>query len=84
MHDSAHSTDPPSDPNAGDAGLWPSADYHRQIERLRAAVGETVYLDSEVERDADTDVSDSSLVALTRTVVLGASDPTDAGRRLRP
>jgi len=24
--------------------LWPSADYHRQLERLRGAIGETVYL----------------------------------------
>jgi hypothetical protein len=24
--------------------LWPSPDYHRQVERLRAAVGETIYL----------------------------------------
>jgi hypothetical protein len=38
---------PPRDGDgAGDAtaGLWPSADYHAQVERLRAAVGETVYL----------------------------------------
>lgn len=28
----------------GGTGLWPSADYHRQVERLRAAVGETLYL----------------------------------------
>jgi hypothetical protein len=47
MNDTAHSTDSPSAP--GDAGLWPSVDYHRQVERLRAAVGETVYLVELVE-----------------------------------
>jgi hypothetical protein len=31
------------------AGLWPSADYHRQVEHLRAAIGETVYLVELVE-----------------------------------
>jgi hypothetical protein len=38
---------PPSDtdkPTDSQAGLWPSADYHVQVERLRAAVGETIYL----------------------------------------
>jgi hypothetical protein len=37
---------PPDGDDAGDAtaGLWPSADYHAQVERLRAAVGETIYL----------------------------------------
>ena len=45
----------PRDPNAAsaadpfEAGLWPSADYHRQVERLRAAVGERVYLIELVE-----------------------------------
>jgi hypothetical protein len=32
------------DPTDTHAGLWPSADYHGQVERLRAAVGETIYL----------------------------------------
>lgn len=42
----SHPGDPsePPDADPGGAGLWPSADYHRQVERLRAAVGETVYL----------------------------------------
>lgn len=39
---------------AGDAtGLWPSADYQAQIETLRAAIGETIYIaelrDTEVQ-----------------------------------
>lgn len=29
---------------AADGGLWPSADYQDQVERLRAAVGEPIYL----------------------------------------
>jgi hypothetical protein len=36
-----------------DSGLWPPPGYHRQVERLRAAVGETIYLaelaDTEVQ-----------------------------------
>ncbi|MBK5939316.1 hypothetical protein [Halochromatium roseum] len=28
----------------GEGGLWPSADYQAQIERLRAAIGERIYL----------------------------------------
>jgi hypothetical protein len=42
---SANSSDDPANaPDAVSDGLWPSADYHRQIERLRAAIGETLYL----------------------------------------
>jgi hypothetical protein len=36
-----------ADADAGDdhhRDLWPSPDYHRQVECLRAAVGETIYL----------------------------------------
>ena len=29
---------------SGEGGLWPSADYRRQVERLEAAVGRTIYL----------------------------------------
>jgi hypothetical protein len=32
------------DPMAAVGRLWPSPEYSRQVERLRAAVGETVYL----------------------------------------
>jgi len=31
--------------------LWPSADYHRQLERLRGAIGETIYLAELCETD---------------------------------
>ena len=44
---SDRSPPPESAPHGpGDAAghLWPSPDYHRQVERLRAAVGETIYL----------------------------------------
>lgn len=33
-----------SDPHGWAGGLWPSADYARQVEQLRAAVGETVFV----------------------------------------
>jgi hypothetical protein len=36
--------DPVDEDGADGGGLWPSADYSRQVERLRAAVGETVYI----------------------------------------
>lgn len=43
------SAPPPDRDDAGDppethSGLWPSADYQSQVEELRAAVGETIYL----------------------------------------
>ncbi|AHF03827.1 hypothetical protein MARPU_08060 [Marichromatium purpuratum 984] len=31
-------------PGAGDDRLWPGVGYQRQVERLRGAIGETVYL----------------------------------------
>lgn len=34
----------PVDDDAGAGGLWPSPHYTRQVERLRAAVGKTVYI----------------------------------------
>lgn len=38
-------TAPPDDDPAGaGADLWPSADYQAQVERLRAAVGEIIYI----------------------------------------
>jgi hypothetical protein len=46
---STSGADNPADPHAG---LWPSADYHAQVARLRAAVGERIYL-AEL-RDTDT------------------------------
>lgn len=33
------------------AALWPSADYHRQLRRLRGAIGETIYLAELCETD---------------------------------
>jgi hypothetical protein len=37
-----------SEEDPGPAGLWPSPEYADQVERLRSAVGETVYL-AEIE-----------------------------------
>lgn len=43
-------TEPPLPARARDCsgemvgGLWPAPEYHRQVEQLRAAVGETIYL----------------------------------------
>ena len=34
----------PPGPDDAAGQLWPSPDYHRQVERLRAAVGEIIYL----------------------------------------
>ena len=47
----SHPADPTEPPHTdtGGAGLWPSADYHRQVERLRNAIGETIYLVELVE-----------------------------------
>jgi hypothetical protein len=44
--DAVHSGDMP---DAAAEDLWPSADYHRQVETLRAAIGETIYLVEVVE-----------------------------------
>lgn len=40
----ANSSPRGTDDEAGPEGLWPSPAYSRQIERLRAAIGETIYL----------------------------------------
>jgi hypothetical protein len=37
-------TDSPGDTDGSAGRLWPSPDYSRQVEQLKAAVGETVYL----------------------------------------
>lgn len=34
----------PADADASDGHLWPSPDYARQVDALRAAIGETVYV----------------------------------------
>ena len=49
MSESSHDTGTTPDADPIGAGLWPSADYHRQVERLRAAIGERVYLVELVE-----------------------------------
>lgn len=49
MSPTSRDTNRPSDADRMGEDLWPSADYHRQVERLRAAVGETVYLVELVE-----------------------------------
>lgn len=57
----------PSDSSdAASAGLWPSPAYTSQIERLRAAVGETIYLVELVESAAQLGVrlTDSPFVLL--------------------
>ncbi|CRI67215.1 hypothetical protein THIOKS1470010 [Thiocapsa sp. KS1] len=36
-------------PDVAAEDLWPSADYHRQVETLRTAIGETIYLVEVVE-----------------------------------
>ena len=33
-----------ADPDSRAGGLWPSPDYERQVEQLRAAVGETIFI----------------------------------------
>jgi hypothetical protein len=42
-----------ADPDDAVGGLWPSPDYARQVERLRSAVGETIFIaelaDTEVQ-----------------------------------
>ncbi len=47
MNDSTEpplSTPPEDNPRDASGHLWPSPDYHQQVGRLRAAVGETIYL----------------------------------------
>jgi hypothetical protein len=48
--DSTTDAERPGDtPDAAVEDLWPSADYHRQVETLRTAIGETIYLVEVVE-----------------------------------
>lgn len=45
VNDPAAPLDPVGDPlDASEGHLWPSPDYARQLEALRAAVGETVFI----------------------------------------
>jgi hypothetical protein len=54
------------DPTDMHAGLWPSADYHGQVERLRSAVGETIYLAElrDTETQLGVQVTDRAYVLL--------------------
>jgi hypothetical protein len=48
--DSTTDAEHPGDmPDAATEDLWPSADYQRQVETLRTAIGETIYLVEVVE-----------------------------------
>lgn len=48
--DSTANAEQPGDtPDATNEDLWPSANYHRQVEDLRSAIGETIYLVEVVE-----------------------------------
>jgi hypothetical protein len=48
--DSNTDAEPTGDmPDAAADALWPSVDYHRQVETLRTAIGETIYLVEVVE-----------------------------------
>lgn len=47
----AHNPHDAADGGQADEALWPSADYHRQVERLRGAIGETLYLVELVETE---------------------------------
>jgi hypothetical protein len=72
----------PTGPDATDGGLWPSPDYVRQVEVLRAAIGETVFV-------AELEVTDVQLGArLTDRpyVLLGVVDfpRPDPARGLAP
>jgi hypothetical protein len=59
-----------SEDGPGAAGLWPSPEYADQVERLRAAVGETVYL-AEIE---PTEVQLGVRLTDTPYVLLGVVD----------
>jgi hypothetical protein len=83
VNDPAAPLDPVGDPlDASEGHLWPSPDYARQLEALRAAVGETVFI-------ADLELTDVQLSArLTDKpyVLLGIVDfpRPDPARGLAP
>lgn len=66
----------------GGDGLWPSREYERQVARLRAAVGSSVYL-VEAHLDASVPTVTSSGRACELLGVIDYPKP-DPGRRLFP
>ena len=73
---------PDDRPDAAAEDLWPSADYHRQVEALRTAIGETIYLVEVVESPIQLSVHLSG----TPYVLLGLIDfpRPDPARGLTP
>ena len=69
-------------PDAAAEDLWPSADYHRQVETLRTAIGETIYLVEVVESPIQLSVHLSG----TAYILLGLIDfpRPDPARGLAP
>ena len=83
MNDPTAPLDPVGDPlDASEGHLWPSPDYARQLEALRAAVGETVFI-AELEL---TDVQLSARLTDKPYVLLGVVDfpRPDPARGLTP
>lgn len=83
MNDPTAPLDPVGDPlDASEGHLWPSPDYARQLEALRAAVGETVFI-AELEL---TDVQLSARLTDKPYVLLGIVDfpRPDPARGLAP
>lgn len=70
------------DPEGANAGLWPPVGYHRQVQRLRAAVGATLY----IAELADTEVQVAVRVTDRPDVQLGIIDypRPDPARGLAP
>jgi len=83
VNDPTATLDPVGDPlGASEGHLWPSPDYARQLEALRAAVGETVFI-AELEL---TDVQLSARLTDKPYVLLGIFDfpRPDPARGLAP
>jgi hypothetical protein len=78
-HALAHET---ADADASDGHLWPSPDYARQVDALRRAIGETVYI-AELEL---TDAQFGARLTDKPYVLLGIVDfpRPDPGRGLAP
>lgn len=74
--------DEPLDDGAGQGGLWPFEDYAQQVERLRGAVGERIFL-VEVELSA---IQASAVLSDHGRELLAVIDfpRPDPGRRIFP